>query len=92
MCPSSPFAFAKTKLVDADLDIFSLKVGEQFGRYLSASEPRGTVASNSLYSKVGLVAASPRVDSKFRLNLSSGLKFELSPLGSSNRWLCPCVC
>src|SRR5712692_10087555 len=25
MCPSSPFAFAKTKLVDADLDIFSLK-------------------------------------------------------------------
>src|SRR5467141_2711148 len=25
MCPSSPLAFAKTKLVDADLDIFSLK-------------------------------------------------------------------
>ena len=25
MCPSSPLAFAKTKLVDADLDIFSLR-------------------------------------------------------------------
>jgi hypothetical protein len=29
MCPSSPLAFAKTKLVDADLDIFSLKSTEQ---------------------------------------------------------------
>jgi hypothetical protein len=48
MCPSSPLAFAKTKLVDADLDIFSLKVAVEVVGYLSASEPSGTTASNSI--------------------------------------------
>jgi len=44
-------AFAKTKLVDADLDIFSLKSIVQEARYFSASEPSRTPASNTFLEK-----------------------------------------
>ncbi len=65
MCPSSPFAFAKTKLVDADFDIFSLKSLVQVEPYLSSSEPGGTVASYRPYSSTRVVRM---VEPKTKMN------------------------
>jgi len=40
-------AFAKTKLVDAVLDIFFSEIDRAIARYLSPSEPSNTSASNT---------------------------------------------